>query len=97
MVSVLSIYEVCKKVRRERGTAHLDLPLADRLMYATAQRHGAVLWTQDEDFDGVEGVKYFAKHRKWVSSTKEPDALMTPGAGDALDGRRIDDPCAHRD
>lgn len=87
VVPVLSIYEVFKKVRRERGerdalqvaavmqsgqvveidtslcleAAHLDLPLADSLMYATAQRHGAVLWTQDEDFDGLDGVKYFPK------------------------------------
>lgn len=87
IVPVLSIYEVFKKVRRERGdrdalqvasvmqsgqvvdidaslcleAAHLDLPLADSLMYATAQRHQAVLWTQDEDFEGLEGVKYFPK------------------------------------
>lgn len=87
VVPVLSIYEVFKKVRRERGerdalqvaavmqsgqvvnidtslcleAAHLNLPLADSLMYATAQRHGAVLWTQAEDFRGLDGVKYFPK------------------------------------
>jgi PIN domain nuclease of toxin-antitoxin system len=38
-----------------------DLPLADSLIYATAQAHGAVLWTQDAHFDGLPGVKYFAK------------------------------------
>src|SRR3954465_13724799 len=38
-----------------------DLPLADSLIYATAQRHGATLWTQDEDFEGLPGVRYFAK------------------------------------
>ena len=38
-----------------------DLPLADSLIYATAQRHGATLWTQDEDFEGLSGVRYFAK------------------------------------
>jgi predicted nucleic acid-binding protein len=37
------------------------LPLADSLVYATARRHDAVLWTQDEDFDGLSGVRYFPK------------------------------------
>ncbi len=37
------------------------LPLADSLIYATAQRHGAVLWTQDAHFDGLPGVRLFGK------------------------------------
>ena len=37
------------------------LPLADSLIYATAQASGAVLWTQDADFDGLPGVNYLAK------------------------------------
>jgi predicted nucleic acid-binding protein len=37
------------------------LPLADSLIYATARRHGAELWTQDAHFEGLAGVKYFAK------------------------------------
>ena len=37
------------------------LPLADSLLYATAQVHGAQLWTQDAHFDGFPGVRYFAK------------------------------------
>lgn len=37
------------------------LPLADSLIYATAQVHGAQLWTQDAHFDGFPGVRYFAK------------------------------------
>lgn len=41
--------------------ATLGLPLADSLVYATAQRHGALLWTQDADFEGLSGVRYFAK------------------------------------
>jgi len=87
IVPVLSVYEVFKKVRRERGerdalqvaavmqsgqvvdidtslcleAAHFDLPLADSLMYATAQRHQALLWTQDDAFEGLEGVKYFPR------------------------------------
>lgn len=38
-----------------------DLPLADSLLYATTQRHGATLWTQDEDFEGLSDVRYFPK------------------------------------
>jgi toxin FitB len=41
--------------------ATLGLPLADSLVYATAQRHDATLWTQDADLDGLPGVRYFAK------------------------------------
>ena len=37
------------------------LPMADSIMLSTARLHGAVFWTQDADFDGVEGVKYVAK------------------------------------
>ena len=38
------------------------LPLADSLIYATAQLHHAVLWTQDAHFDGLSGVKFFKKN-----------------------------------
>jgi predicted nucleic acid-binding protein len=37
------------------------LPLADSLVYATAQLTGAILWTQDADFDGLPDVQFFAK------------------------------------
>ena len=37
------------------------LPLADSLIYATAQMHGAMLWTQDQHFEGLPGVRYFQK------------------------------------
>lgn len=39
----------------------LKLPMADAIILATARRHGAILWTQDTDFVGMEGVKYFPK------------------------------------
>jgi toxin FitB len=41
--------------------AVLGLPLADSLIYATARRQGVALWTQDAHFDGLPGVRYFAK------------------------------------
>ena len=45
------------------GLRH-KLPLADSIVYATAQLHGAAVWTQDEDFDGLPGVRYFRKQRR---------------------------------
>ncbi len=88
VVPVITLYEVCKKVLRERGehaalqiasmmqtgrVIDLDsalaleaiqhpLPLADSLIYATALRHGATLWTQDEHFKDLPQVRYFAKN-----------------------------------
>ncbi len=38
------------------------LPLADSLVYATAQLENAVVWTQDEDFKGLPGVNYRKAH-----------------------------------
>jgi len=40
---------------------NLKLPLADSVMLATARLNQAVLWTQDADFKGLEGVRYVAK------------------------------------
>ncbi|HKJ21934.1 MAG TPA: type II toxin-antitoxin system VapC family toxin [Gammaproteobacteria bacterium] len=37
------------------------LPLADSVILASARRHGATLWTQDADFEGLDGVRYAAK------------------------------------
>ena len=34
------------------------LPMADAMIYATAQSHGAVLWTQDDHFRNLPGVQY---------------------------------------
>ena len=36
------------------------LPLADSVVYATAQQVGGVVWTQD-DFDGLPNVEFFRK------------------------------------
>lgn len=87
VVPIITIYEVVKKMSRERGeevasvaltlmqqgrivdmdvnltlkATTYTLPLADSLIYATAQAHQATLWTQDAHFDGLPGVRYFAK------------------------------------
>lgn len=36
------------------------LAMADSVILATARAHDALLWTQDADFDGLEGVRYRA-------------------------------------
>ena len=87
IVPVITLYEVFKKVLRERGehdalqiasvmqcgtvvdldislamsAARYQLPLADSLIYATAQHLQATLWTQDEHFEHLAGVRYFRK------------------------------------
>ena len=35
------------------------LPLADSIIYATAKKFSAVIWTQDADFKALPDVKYF--------------------------------------
>jgi predicted nucleic acid-binding protein len=89
-VPVISIYEVFKKILRERGeddalqvasmmqigqlidldcalvleAARYPLPLADSIIYATAMRHQATLWTQDEHFKDLSNVRYFPRQPK---------------------------------
>ena len=38
-----------------------QLAMADSIIYATAIRHNAVLWTTDKHFDGLPNVRYFDK------------------------------------
>ncbi len=39
----------------------LKLPLADSIIYATAQKYEALIWTQDADFKGLDGVRFYPK------------------------------------
>lgn len=40
------------------------LPMADSIILATAQRYSATVWTQDDDFKGIPGVKYWPKNAR---------------------------------
>jgi len=42
-------------------SVELKLPMADSVMLATAQARGAVLWTQDGDFEGIADVRYIER------------------------------------
>lgn len=39
----------------------LGLPMADSIILATARQYNALLWTQDEHFSNLPGVRYFPK------------------------------------
>ena len=96
-VPVISIYEVFKKVLRERGeddalqvasmmqggqlidldcalaleAARHPLPLTDSIIYATAMRHEAILWTQDEHFKDLPNVRFFPRQSNAESGSGE--------------------------
>ena len=38
-----------------------SIPMADSIILATAQAYQCVIWTQDSDFQDIEGVNYFSK------------------------------------
>jgi predicted nucleic acid-binding protein len=42
-------------------STELKLAMADSIILATARTHKATLWTQNADFEGIEGVKYIEK------------------------------------
>ena len=42
------------------GIEH-KLPLADSIIYATARKWNAIVWTQDSDFKSLDHVNYFSK------------------------------------
>ncbi len=39
----------------------LKIPMADSIILATARMHQALVWTQDADFKGLDGVQYIEK------------------------------------
>lgn len=66
---VVAVMEQGRVVGLDRATAleaarlailH-KMATADSIMLATARRHNATLWTQDADFDGLVGTRYYAK------------------------------------
>ena len=46
-----------------KTSTEYGLPMADSIMLATARAYNATLWTQDVDFEGLEGVRYVGKKR----------------------------------
>lgn len=54
------VVQVSEEIALRAATISLAhrLPMADSLIYATAQSEGAVVWTQDSDFEGLSDVNY---------------------------------------
>ena len=53
-------------LRAAKVSIDFGLPMADSMILATARAFDATLWTQDEHFKDIEGVRYIAR--------KKPDA-----------------------
>ena len=50
-------------LRAATVSVELKLPMADSIILTTARAHGATLWTQDDDFANVKGVRYVPKSK----------------------------------
>jgi predicted nucleic acid-binding protein len=44
-----------------RLSLELKMPMANSVILTTARLHGAVVWTQDSDLEGLEGVEYIKR------------------------------------
>ncbi len=58
--TVIDITDVRAVHASQIGQRH-KLALADSVMYSIAQEFGAMLWTQDIDYQGLPGVEFKAK------------------------------------
>jgi predicted nucleic acid-binding protein len=48
-------------IQAAKTSFDLKIPMADAVILTTARHFHAELWTQDDDFAGISGVKYFPK------------------------------------
>jgi predicted nucleic acid-binding protein len=48
-------------LRAAKVSTEYKIPMADSVIFATAQAFQATIWTQDEDFKSLAGVKFFPK------------------------------------
>jgi len=58
-----TVIDVDENLALEAAKLSLEFktPMADSIILATARIHQAELWTQDEDFESIPGVRYFPK------------------------------------
>jgi predicted nucleic acid-binding protein len=50
-----------RAIAASKVAAKHKLAMADAAMYSMAQEFGATFWTQDVDYQGLDGVQYCAK------------------------------------
>ncbi len=57
------ILEITEEIALKAALMSLKhkLPMADSLIYSSGQSEGAVIWTQDADFEGLPGVRFQSK------------------------------------
>jgi predicted nucleic acid-binding protein len=57
------VIELSSSIALQATKLSLDvkIPMADSIILATSQIQDAALWTQDNDFEGLPGVRSFAK------------------------------------
>ena len=48
-------------IHAAKMSASLRIPMADSIILTTARMYNAVVWTQDADFKGLDGVQYIEK------------------------------------
>jgi toxin FitB len=58
-----TIFELTSEIALNAAKISMDmkLPMADSIILASARQNKAILWTQDDDFKGIDGIKYFKK------------------------------------
>jgi toxin FitB len=58
------VVDLTQEIAIQAATLSIEhkLPMADSMMLATAYAYQAILWTQDDHFKNLEGVKFFEKH-----------------------------------
>jgi predicted nucleic acid-binding protein len=61
MMQQAKVQEVTPSIAMQAAKfSHIfKIPLAGSIIYITALEHNAVVWTQDADFKGMDGVEYF--------------------------------------
>ncbi len=48
-------------IHAAKMSASLRIPMADGIILTTARMYNAIVWTQDADFKGLDGVQYIEK------------------------------------
>lgn len=63
VMSLGQLIELNRQIAMNAAKISLDfkLALADSIIFATTRANDAVLWTQDEHFKDLDGVKYIKK------------------------------------
>ncbi len=58
-----SVIDLTASISISAAKISLDekLPMADSIILATARLYQATIWTQDADFEGINGVQYIRK------------------------------------